>query len=68
MESAFLLGSIDFADTHTLPIAGSAPDNSSSELLYYLIVTNSSAPVGWIATVLSKSAFVAPILIATAKP
>ena len=34
----------------------------------YLIVTNSSAPVGWMATVLSKSALVAPILMATAKP
>ena len=34
----------------------------------YLIVTNSSDPVGWIATVASKSALVAPILMATAKP
>lgn len=32
------------------------------------LVTNSSDPVGCIATVLSKSALVAPILIATAKP
>lgn len=32
------------------------------------IVTSSSAEVGWIATVLSKSALVAPILMATAKP
>jgi len=36
--------------------------------LIYLIVTNSSEPVGWMATVLSKSALVAPILIATEKP
>lgn len=35
---------------------------------FYLMVTNSSAAVGWIATVLSKSALVAPIFIATAKP
>lgn len=34
----------------------------------YLIVTNSSAAVGWIATVSSKSFFVAPIFSATAKP
>lgn len=32
------------------------------------IVTNSSAAVGWIATQASKSALVAPILSATAKP
>lgn len=31
-------------------------------------VTNSSAAVGWMATVRSKSAFVAPIFTATAKP
>jgi len=30
------------------------------------MVTNSSDPVGWMATVASKSALVAPILIATA--
>ena len=36
--------------------------------LRYRMVTNSSAAVGWIATQLSKSALVAPILIATAKP
>ena len=35
---------------------------------HYLIVTNSSEAVGWIATVASKSAFVAPILSATANP
>lgn len=32
------------------------------------MVTNSSAAVGWIATVASKSDFLAPIFIATAKP
>lgn len=34
----------------------------------YLIVTSSSADVGWMATVSSKSFFVAPILTATANP
>ena len=37
-------------------------------LSVYLRVTNSSEEVGWIATQLSKSALVAPILIATANP
>lgn len=34
----------------------------------HLMVTSSSPAVGWIATVLSKSFFVAPIFTATAKP
>lgn len=36
--------------------------------LHQRIVTNSSDEVGWMATVLSKSALVAPILMATANP
>jgi hypothetical protein len=34
----------------------------------YRIVTNSSAELGWMATVASKSALVAPILTAIATP
>ena len=36
--------------------------------LSYLMVTSSSAEVGWIATTLSKSFLVAPIRMATPKP
>ncbi len=42
-------------------------DGSAARALYF-IVTNSSAAVGWIATVSSKSCFVAPMRTATANP
>ena len=44
------------------------PRTSNLEPRTYLMVTNSSEPVGCSATTASKSALVAPIFIATAKP
>ena len=68
--SYLLLDTIDrvllYTKTNKLTII--VKTKTVSLFFIYLIVTNSSEPVGCIATVLSKSRFVAPILIATAKP
>ena len=50
---------------HLTPALHKVP---SSRGLGYFMVTSSSEEVGWIATVSSKSFFVAPILTATEKP
>ena len=55
-------------DTGDYTRGGSVGDSEGGDMPQGAIVTSSSAAVGCTATQLSKSALVAPIFIATAKP